>query len=321
MRYFARRLVHALVLLGALSFVSFLLLEAAPGDYFDEMRLNPEISDQTIARLRASYGLDRPLLVRYERWLRSTMHGQMGYSVAYNEPVWPILRVRARNTLVLAGTATALAWLAAIPFGILSAVKHDSLGDRIGGFVVSAVLAVPELVICLAMLVLALRTGWFPVGGMESAKIAGSSFWSRLGDTGYHLVLPALGLALITFPVMLRHVRSAMIESLESPFLRVARAHGIPRMRLLFRYALPAAANPLISLFSFSIGTMLSSSLLVEVVLSWPGLGPLLVESTLSRDLYVVVGGVMLSSMFVIGGSLLADLALFASDPRIRVRG
>ena len=143
-------------------------------------------------------------------------------------------------------------------------------------------------------------------------------FWSRAKDVAFHLVLPAFGLAVVMLPVLVRHVRSAMIESLESPFIRAARGHGIPRARLLFRYALPAASNPLISLFGFSVATMLSTSMLAEVILSWPGLGPLLVESIFSRDVYLVVAVVMLSSVFLVMGNLLADLLLFASDPRIR---
>jgi peptide/nickel transport system permease protein len=283
------------------------------------MRLNPRISSQTIDRIRSEYGMDQPLLVRYERWLHSTFEGQMGFSFAYNSPVWPLLRVRARNTLVLTATSTALAWLIAIPLGVWSAEKRGTRGDRFVGLATSTILTVPDLLIFLALLLLAVRTGWFPAGGMESLGAGGMSFWSRIGDSARHLVLPALGLAIVTLPALLRHVRSAMVETLESPFLRAARGHGIPRARLLYRYALPAAVNPLISLFGLSVATMLSASLLAEVILSWPGLGPLLLEAILSRDIYIVTGAVMLSSVFLVAGNLLADFLIFASDPRIRV--
>jgi peptide/nickel transport system permease protein len=132
-------------------------------------------------------------------------------------------------------------------------------------------------------------------------------------------MLPVSVLVLTALPLLVRHVRSAMIGVLEAPFLQAARGHGIPRRRLLYRYALPAAANPLISLFGFSVGTLLSGSLLVEVVMSWPGLGPLLVEAILSRDLYVVIGGVLLSTLFLVIGNLIADLLLYWADPRTRV--
>jgi peptide/nickel transport system permease protein len=318
MRYIGRRLMHAILLLLAVSFFSFALLQLAPGDFFDAMRLNPQISQHTVETIRSEYGLDQPLPIRYERWLRSMLKGNMGFSLASNSAVAPLLRVRARNTLLLSGTATLLAWMLALSIGVWSAAKRGIWSDRIGSVATSTILTVPDLLIFLGLLLLAVRTGWFPTGGMISPGIDDMSFWDQAKDIAFHLVLPAFGLALVMLPVLVRHVRSAMIEALESPFIHAARGHGIPRGRLLFRYALPAASNPLISLLGFSVATMLSTSMLAEVVLSWPGLGPLLVESIFSRDVYVVVAVVMLSSVFLVMGNLLADLLLFASDPRIR---
>ncbi len=319
MRYITQRILHATLLLLAISFFSFALLQLAPGDYFDSMRLNPQISHQTLTGIRAEYGLDRPLPIRYARWLGSLLHGQLGVSLASRGPVAPVLRVRARNTLLLSGTATLLAWLLALPIGIWSATKRKGWADRICGVATSALMTIPDLVLFLGLLLLAIRTGWFPTGGMRTEGAADLGMWSSAKDFALHLALPAFGVALVSLPVLVRHIRAAMIEALESPFLRAARGHGIPDSRLMFRYALPAASNPLISLLGFSVATMLSVSALAEIVLSWPGLGPLLVESILSRDVYVVVAIVMLSSVFLVAGNLLADLLLFASDPRIRM--
>jgi peptide/nickel transport system permease protein len=119
-------------------------------------------------------------------------------------------------------------------------------------------------------------------------------------------------------PTLVRHVRAAIAEALEAPFLRAAASHGLPRQVLLYRYALRAAANPLLSLFGFSVGTLLSGSLIVEVVMSWPGVGPLLLESILARDLYVVIGGALCSTLFLVAGNLLADVLIYWADPRIR---
>ncbi len=319
MRYLTQRLIHATLLLLAISFFSFALLQIAPGDYFDSMRLNPQISRQTLSGIRAQSGLDRPLPIRYAHWLASLVRGDLGVSLASRGPVAPVLRLRARNTLVLSGTATLLAWLLALPIGIWSAAKRGGWADRICGVATSALLTIPDLVLFLGLLLLAIRTGWFPTGGMQTEVTADLDLWSSAKDFALHLALPAVGVALVSLPVLVRHIRAAMIEALESPFLRAARGHGIPNSRLLFRYALPAASNPLISLLGFSVATMLSVSALAEIVLSWPGLGPLLVESILARDVYVVVAIVMLSSVFLVAGNLLADVLLFASDPRIRV--
>jgi len=318
MRYLARRLLHSMLLLLGVSIFSFAILQLAPGDFFTPLSVNPQISARTVATLRSQYGLDKPFPIRYEHWLRSVFRGDLGLSFAYATPVAPLLAVRARNTLLLTGTSLLLAWLLAIPFGIWSAARRGKWSDRAGGIVTSSLLTVPDLVLFLALLLVAVRTGWFPTGGMMSARFDDLNMGGKVQDLAAHLFLPAVGLVLATLPPLVRHIRSAMIEVLEAPFVRAARAHGIPERRVLLRYALPVAANPLITLFGYSIAGMLSASLLVEVVLSWPGVGPLLVDAILAKDVYVVVGAVMLSSVFLVVGNLLADALLFATDPRIR---
>jgi peptide/nickel transport system permease protein len=319
MRYFIRRMLHAMLLLLGVSIFSFALMQLAPGDFFSPMKMNPQISARTVEGLRSQYGLDQPLPIRYGRWLRGVFHGDLGPSFAYNSPVAPLLAVRARNTLLLTGTSMLLAWLIAIPLGVAGAARRGKWSDRAGSVVTLALLTVPDLVLFLAILLFAVRTGWFPTGGMVSTAFDELSAWGKTKDVAYHLFLPALGLAIATLPALVRHIRSAMIEVLEAPFIRAARAHGIDEFRVLLRYALPVAANPLISLFGFSVATMLSASLIVEVILSWPGIGPLLLDAILAKDVYVVIGAVMLSSLLLVAGNLIADLLLFAADPRIRM--
>src|SRR6185295_4516753 len=182
----------------------------------------------------------------------------------------------------------------------------------------AVLLAVPDVVIALALLLLAVRTGWFPAGGMTSIAHEQMSGAARAWDVASHLALPAAALVLGILPVLVRHVRASVADVLESPFVRAARGHGIPERRVLFRHVLPAAANPLISLFGLSLAGLLSMSLVVEVVMSWPGLGPLLLEAILARDFHLVLGPVLVSTVLLLGGNLLADLLLLAADPRIR---
>jgi peptide/nickel transport system permease protein len=318
MRYLLGRAAHALFLVVGVSILTFLFTTLAPGNYFDEMRMNPQIAPETVAALRAQYQIDRPLPVRYASWLNSVVHGQMGYSFAYNSPVAPILLMRARNTLLLAITATLLAWGIALPLGIWSAERLGRLPDRLVSWATAALLVIPDLALALGFLVIAVRTGWFPVGGMSSLDFDSLTLSGKFRDLALHMVLPVAALVLSALPLLIRHVRAAVAEVLDAPFLLAARGHGIPRRVLVYRYALRAAANPLISLFGFSIGTLLSGSLLVEVVMSWPGLGPLLLESILARDLYVVIGGVLLSTLFLVTGNFIADILLYWADPRIR---
>jgi ABC-type dipeptide/oligopeptide/nickel transport system permease component len=144
------------------------------------------------------------------------------------------------------------------------------------------------------------------------------SNWGQFRDVMQRMVLPTLVLVLASIAVVERHVRASVLEVLQAPYIQAARGLGISRTRLLFRHVLPVAANPAISLFGFSLAGLLSGSLLVEAVTGWPGLGPLILEATFARDLYLVIGGVMLSAVFMIAGNLVADLLLLASDPRIR---
>ncbi|HTC93212.1 MAG TPA: ABC transporter permease [Terriglobales bacterium] len=320
MRFFLRRIVHATFLLVGVSILSFVLMELAPGDFFAEMRLNPQLSAETLAGLRQQYGLDQPLPVRYLHWVQSVARGEFGFSFAYNTPVAPLLWSRARNTLLLTAPAALLAWLIAIPVGVQSAARQGEWEDKIASAGTTALLAIPELLLALGFLLLSLRTGYLPAGGMISIGFSELSWWGKFQDITAHLAIPVTVLTLGSLPILVRHVRATMLEVLQSPFINAARAHGIPRRRLLYRHALPAALNPLISLFGFSIAGLLSASLLVEIVVSWPGLGPLLLEAILGRDLYVVIGAILLSTMFLVGGTLISDLLLFAADPRIRTR-
>jgi peptide/nickel transport system permease protein len=318
-RYFSRRLMHAGLLLFGATVLTFLFTSLAPGNYFDEMRLNPQISAQALNSLEAHYDLDKPVAVRYLAWLKSLARGEMGYSFAYNAPVSSLLFPRARNTLLLTSISTLIAWCIALPLGVFSAANKERFGGRAVTVATTVLLIVPDIALALGLLMFGVHTHWFPTGGLSSIGADSLQLWPRMLDIAGHLFLPSAILILSAQPLLVRHIRSAIYEVLSQPFIFAAKAHGISRRRLLWRYALSAALNPLISLFGFSVGALLSGSLLVEVVTSWPGLGPFLLEAILARDIYVVIGGVLLSTVFLVAGNFLADALLFWADPRIRL--
>ena len=320
MRYLAHRFLQSCLVLAGVSVLTFLFVGLAPGNFLDEMRLNPQISSESLARLRSQYEIDQPLPARYFRWARSVAKGEWGYSFSYNTPVAPLIMARARNTLLLTGSATLLTWLIALPLGIISAESRRGWIDRITSFVTNILLATPDLLLALSLLLLAVHTRWLPAGGMESLRAGHLAGWAKFKDTASHFVAPVIVLVLGSLPTLFRHTRAAMTEALESPYIRSARAHGLRRWRIILRHVLPVAANPLISFFGLYVGWLLSASLLVEVVMSWPGLGPLLLEAILGRDIYVVVGAVMFSSIFLLLGAMLSDALLYAVDPRIRTK-
>ncbi len=320
MKYLAGRALHSMALLFAVSILSFLFFQAAPGDYYSQLALDSRISAETLAGLRAQAGLDRPLPVRYARWAASVARGDFGYSLAYGGPVAPLLWPRLRATLLLTSAATLLAWLLALPWGVWAATQRGNWRDSISNAALAALLSIPDLLLALALLAWAADTRWLPAGGMTSPGFESMSAAGRAFDILRRLALPAAVLATGMLPVLARHVRASMLEVMGAPFALSARAQGIPRARLLFRHLLPAALNPLISLFGVSLGTLLSASLLVEVVMGWPGLGPLFLEAVMARDFALTLAVVLLSAAFLAGGNLAADLLLYRADPRIRVR-
>jgi peptide/nickel transport system permease protein len=318
MRYLLRRSAHTLWLLLAVSLLSFAMLELAPGDFTTDMRLNPQISPASVQALRDHYGLGDSLPTRYGRWLSSIARGELGFSFAYNTSAGSLLWPRAWNTLLLTVPATLLAWGLALPLGMGAAARRGGLVDRLASGASSMLLAVPDLLVPLLLLAFAVRTGWLPAGGMLSSTGSGSA--TPIGDVARHAILPLCALTAAMLPVVFRHVRSAMTDALDAPPVRAARGHGIPSRGILISHALPLAANPLVSLFGISIATLLSTSLLVEVIMSWPGLGPLLIEAILARDVHLVIGAVVFSTGFLVAGSLIVDGLLVLADPRIRLR-
>jgi len=297
--YLLRRMLHGFFLLAGISILSFVLLELAPGDFLGEAKLNPQLSPQTLLALRERYGLDQTLPQKYIQWLGSVADGSFGISFAYNLPVSQLLWPRARKTLQLTLTSLALSWLLALPLGVWSAAGRDGWLDRTVRIVTSILIALPDLVLACVLFFVAVQTGRFRSGGPA---------------------LPVTILVLAALPMLVRHVRSAVLDVSSQPYVRVARSHGIAGARLWFRWLLPAAANPLCSLFGLSVAGLISSSLLVETVVGWPGLGPLFLEAIAARDFYLVIGPVILSATFLIAGVLVGDLLLYAVDPRIRIR-
>src|SRR6185503_12705977 len=212
-RYLCARLGNGLLVLIGVSVLSFLLAELAPGSVFDELRLDPRISAETAAAMRDRYGLDRPLPVKYVHWLQSIASGEWGFSVAYNGPVGPLLWPRVRNTLLLTVTSTGLAWLIAVPLGTLTAGRKGGWADRIAATGMTTLLSVPELLLGLAFLLLAVRTGYFPTGGMVSLGFASLGPLGKLKDATSHLLLPVTALTLVNLPMLVRHVRASVIDA------------------------------------------------------------------------------------------------------------
>jgi peptide/nickel transport system permease protein len=317
MRSAARRVVNALVLLFLVSLLCFVFARVAPGDFFSELRADPRVSNETIEGLRAHYGLGGPLPVQYARWFVAVLRGELGYSLAFHVPVSELLAPRLRNTLLLTTTSLLLSWIVALILGTVGALARNGWLDRILTAVATALLCLPDVILAAGLLALATSFTSLPAGGMATLDGGAASSGPEALDLARHMLLPVLALSIGTVPVLMRHVQSAVAGVLDAPYIRIAASLGVRRGRLLWRHVLPAAANPLISLLGLSIGGLLSASLIVEVVMSWPGLGPLFLQAILARDTHVVAGAVLISAVTFVIGSVIADLLLVAVDPRV----
>ncbi len=305
-------------LLLGITFFSFLIISLAPGDYLTDMSQNPQVSAQTIEDLRARFGLDRPWYIQYAKWLWNAAHLDFGYSFANQVPVFSLIRVRMFNTLILALSAAIFAWGLSIPLGIISAVRQYTWIDRSASFVSFLGLSIPEVFFALLMVLFASKTKLFPVGGMKSIDFEYISYPAQIIDLIHHLVLPTIVLGSISMAGRMRQMRANMLETLLQDYIQTARAKGLSERAVIYKHALRNAINPLITLFGFTLARLLSGAFLVEVVMSWPGLGRLTLDALFSRDLHLVMGSLLMASVMLIVGNLVADILLALSDPRIQ---
>ena len=316
--FLLKRLFQIVPLLIGISALTFLLLQLAPGDFLNTMAENPQISSETLEAMRKRFGLDRPWYVQYGLYLKNLFLGlDFGESFSRHQPVFEVLREGLMNTLMLAGAAALVTWGLAIPLGVWAAVRQYSWVDKVLSFLAFVWLSIPEVLSGLLLLLLAAKTGWFPVGGMRSLDYDDLDTVGRVLDVLHHLALPALVVGLIPLAGRMRQMRGNLLDVLRLDFVTTARAKGLDERTVVFKHALRNALNPLITLFGFTLGSLVSGSFVAEIIFSWPGLGRITLDAILSQDQYLVMGSVLMASVVLIIGNLIADVLLAVADPRI----
>lgn len=318
LRHIARRLLHLIPLLLGITTLSFLIIQLSPGDFLAEIRLNPVVSQETVDQMRADFGLDQPLHVQYLRWLKNIVRGDFGYSFAFQVPVIWLINSRLLNTLLLNVVALVIAWAIAIPIGIHAATRQYSATDNLLSLVSYVGISTPTFFSGLLLLFVAFKTGWLPIGGMTSLDYDLFPWYGKVLDVARHLVIPASVLAFLTVAGLMRQMRANLLEVLRQDYVKTARAKGLSNRVVINKHALRNAINPLITIFGFELGALISGSAILENVIGWPGLGQLILESVLRKDLYVVMGSLLIGAATLVLGNLVADILLAYSDPRIR---
>lgn len=318
--YILKRLYQLIPLLIGITFLSFVIIQLAPGDYLDQLRMNPQISEKTINELVKLYGLDQPILIQYLKWLVNALKFDLGYSFSYQMPVIELIRDRIGNTLLLSVLSGLIAWLLAIPLGIIAAIKPNSLIDKLIQIFSFTFMSMPGFFFAFLMLFFAVKTGIFPTGGAYSPNYDQLSTFEKIVDRLWHASLPAIVIAVGSLAGLVRLVRSTMIEQLQSEYVLFARAKGLSEKDIIIKHALRNALNPFITILGFEIASLLSGSALIEIIINWPGMGMLMLDAVLSQDLYLVMGGLYIGAIMLIIGNLIADILLAKLDPRIKQR-
>lgn len=316
--YIIRRLLLFIPLLLIITFIGFLCINLAPGNYFDSLRQNPQISEETIKLYEAKYHLDKNVFVQYYYWLVNVAKLDFGYSFAYKIPVFKLLKLRMLNTLILSFSVLLFSWLIAIPLGIYCAVNQYKLSDKFFSFLSFIGLSIPNFFFALLLLYLASITGILPTGGMRSVGYGELSNLGKFWDVIRHLIIPTLVIGTSAIAGLQRLMRGNMLEVLRSQYITTARAKGLPEGRVIYVHAVRNAINPMVTIFGGTLSGLLSGAALTEIICSWPGLGQLMLEAVMSQDLYLFVGDLLMVSFLLILGYLIADIILAWVDPRIQ---
>jgi len=314
--YILKRILQTLPLLFLVSVMSFLIIKLSPVDPLAELKLNPSISPQTLQAEKVRLGLNLPIYKQYWKWLSSATKGDLGISTS-GEKVSDRLMERIPNTLLLTIITIVITWIVAVPLGIFAALHWRSTTDRILTVISSLGMAIPSFFFALLLLIFAVKTGWFPVGGLTSVGFEKFNIFQKFLDMAHHLFLPVLVLTTISLAGLQRQMRGNMLDILEADYIKMARAKGLPENMVIYKHALRNAINPMVTMLGFEFASLLSGAALTEFVFQYPGLGRLILEAVLKLDINLVMASLMIGAIMLILGNLIADILLKLVDPRI----
>lgn len=314
--YIAKRVLQAIPLLLIISIMVFTLLKLSPVDPLAHLKANPSISAAAIKAEEERLGLNKPAPVQYGIWLKKLMQGDLGISTS-GSSVSTLIMNRAGNTLLLSLLSVFFTWLIAIPAGVYAAVHRGKWVDKAFGLLSAIGMSMPTFLLALLLLMVALATGALPIGGLTSPDFYDRNFAGQVLDVVHHLIIPVAVLTFVNIAHIQRQMRGNLLDVYRAEYVRTARAKGLPENVVIYRHALRNAINPLITMMGFEFSYLLSGAALTETVLAYPGLGRLTLEAVLTKDMNLVMASLMLGSVMLIAGNLLADVLLKFADPRI----
>jgi peptide/nickel transport system permease protein len=325
LRYILRRFLHMVPILLMVVALGFLLLQLAPGDSFTRLYLEQDIRQETIDAFRAQFGLDRPWYVQFFRYIWNVLQLDFGFSAEYKIGVFEMVKQRAIPTLELSITALVFAWGLSIPMGVFAAQRQYKWQDQTISVFAFIGLAIPNFFLAFLLLYFVTATSggmqgtWLPIGGRTSVNFTSMTWIQQRIDIIWHLILPVFVLGTGAMAGLTRIMRANMLEILNQQYIVTARAKGQSERVVVFRHALRNAINPMITILGFQIASILGGAALTEAVLSWPGLGQLVLQAIFAQDMFLVIGVLMYSTVLLVIGNLIADILLAVTDPRVRI--
>lgn len=317
--YILKRILQTIPLLIIVSLISFFIIRLSPVDPLAELKLNPSISKETLQKETKRLGLDKPIAVQYFLWAKAFVKGDLGVTSS-GEKVSSKLAERIPNTLLLTVIVIFLTWIVGVPLGILAAIRWKTPLDRMLTVLTSIGMAIPSFFFAILLLIFAVKTGWFPAGGLTSYNFDEMSLFAKVFDIAHHLVLPTTVLFTISLAGLQRQMRANLLDVLDSDYVKFARAKGLSEFKVVYKHALRNALNPMITMLGFEFASLLSGAALTEYVFQYPGLGRLILEAVLKSDINLVMASLMMGAVMLILGNLIADILLIITDPRIRVK-
>ncbi|MBN2483085.1 MAG: ABC transporter permease [Candidatus Omnitrophica bacterium] len=317
-RFIIKRLLITIPLLFGMTFVTFLFIQLAPGDFLDTLRMNPQVSQEVIDLYKAKFHLDQPLIIQYFVWFKNLLRLDWGYSFAYKAPVMKVIASRAFNTLLLSLAAIVVTWVLVIPLGVIACLHRNRWPDRLISFLSYFGISTPTFFLAFILLYLATFTGWLPLGGMRSLRFDELTPVAKFFDIARHLIIPTVVLSVGSIASLQRIMRANLLEVLGSSYILAAKSRGIYPKRILYIHALKNALNPMITIFGYQFSSLLSGAALTEIICGWPGLGSVFLQAVFNQDLYLIMGAVLIGGLLLILGNLVADILLGVFDPRIR---
>jgi peptide/nickel transport system permease protein len=320
--YIIKRLLFVIPMLIGITLICFVVMHLAPGSPTDmETQMNPKVSAEMKERLRAMYDLDKPLHLQYLNWAKKLLVLDMGTSFSSDRrPVSDKILERLPITIILNVLSMLIILLVAIPIGVLSAVRQNSLFDRITGVFVFIGFAMPTFWLALLLMILfGVQLGWLPISGIRSLNYeylpAGKAFL----DLIKHLIMPVLLSAFGGLAGFSRYMRANMLEVIRQDYITTARAKGLSEQVVIYKHALRNALLPVVTILGLSVPGLIGGSVIFETIFAIPGMGQLFYMAVMSRDYPTVMGILFIGALLTLLGNLLADVSYALVDPRIRV--